>query len=463
MISNRQLLLLVLAAVALAAVTGLLTSREATKPSFTPGAPLIPALPAEKIFAITVAKGDAPVVLRRKGDGFVVTNRANYPASSQRVSDLIFKSMEVRAQRKVTEDPVNHPELGVAPESPGAVAVSFYGKPPADAPPEAFGRRLAGYVIGETAQRSVGHMAVYLKRAGEDAVYETESHLRVATNPVDYIEPDLLDIPADDILRMTIKRGDDELVIARDVQGEPVLQDVPEGREAKQYEVKRTLAVLEDFELADVMPAPEADFEWDADFTALLRTGQKYTLRTAEEGGKYYGVLSAEPSGKPVTIDREAQDTDEELEAKEEAVQAEIAARAFTPRHAPWVYELRSWKAKRIRQTMDDLSQEPPVYVSHILISYEGAEGSQATRTKEAARALAEKVLAEATAEGADFVALARKYSDAPTADRGGDLGKLEKGEMDPAFEEAALALAPEEITGPVETPFGFHIIRRQP
>lgn len=69
----------------------------------------------------------------------------------------------------------------------------------------------------------------------------------------------------------------------------------------------------------------------------------------------------------------------------------------------------------------------------------------------------------EAKAElqnGGDFADLAKENSQDPgSAEKGGDLGCLGKGETVPPFEEAAFAAEQGEIVGPVETEFGYHII----
>lgn len=103
------------------------------------------------------------------------------------------------------------------------------------------------------------------------------------------------------------------------------------------------------------------------------------------------------------------------------------------------------------------------VHTRHILVRYKGAKNAEAAikRDASAARKLADKVHAEAIAAGADFAALAKKYSEDASSERGGDLGSVGRGMFAPAFETAAFALKPKETSAVVETDFGFHIIQR--
>lgn len=100
---------------------------------------------------------------------------------------------------------------------------------------------------------------------------------------------------------------------------------------------------------------------------------------------------------------------------------------------------------------------------SHILIFYQGASRAPARiqRTKAEAHKLAARITALARQPGASFAKLAGQWSEGPTRSRGGRLGRFLPRQMVPPFSAAVKATCIGDVTGPVETPFGFHVIRR--
>lgn len=113
--------------------------------------------------------------------------------------------------------------------------------------------------------------------------------------------------------------------------------------------------------------------------------------------------------------------------------------------------------AKNFYDNNEDRFVQPErVRASHILIAVnkDDADSTRARKKKDAQRILAE------IKKGADFADEARKYSGDPNKAQGGDLGYFERGRMVPEFEKAAFALKTGQLSGIVETPFGYHIIK---
>ncbi|MEZ4698791.1 MAG: peptidylprolyl isomerase [Rhodothermales bacterium] len=101
---------------------------------------------------------------------------------------------------------------------------------------------------------------------------------------------------------------------------------------------------------------------------------------------------------------------------------------------------------------------------SHILVAYSGAmrANPSVTRTKEEAMAKADSLIAVLKANPDRFDDLAREESDGPSGPSGGNLGAWKRGMMVQEFDDAIAGMDIGAITEtPVETAFGYHVIRR--
>lgn len=96
-------------------------------------------------------------------------------------------------------------------------------------------------------------------------------------------------------------------------------------------------------------------------------------------------------------------------------------------------------------QNEDKFTVGTKIKASHILV-----------KTEEEAKEIADKINS-----GEDFAGLAKSRSqDKGSAQKGGDLGYFGRGQMVPEFERAAISLKPGEVSAPVQTRFGYHIIK---
>ncbi len=101
------------------------------------------------------------------------------------------------------------------------------------------------------------------------------------------------------------------------------------------------------------------------------------------------------------------------------------------------------------------------IAVSHILVTFQGAVRARTDRDQQAARTLAEELLARCRETDTDFASVAAEHSDCPSALYGGSLGFISRGQLDSTFEAAAFELQPGGVSEVIETAFGYHIIKR--
>lgn len=105
---------------------------------------------------------------------------------------------------------------------------------------------------------------------------------------------------------------------------------------------------------------------------------------------------------------------------------------------------------RRIEAEAGNVTQ---THVRHILARTNQTTNDEAAKAK--LLALRERIV-----NGVDFAELAKANSDDGSAFKGGDLGWINPGDTVPQFEEAMNRLAPGEISQPVKTPFGWHLIQ---
>ncbi len=105
---------------------------------------------------------------------------------------------------------------------------------------------------------------------------------------------------------------------------------------------------------------------------------------------------------------------------------------------------------------MDEFSREKMVEARHILIRLDSEADEE---TASAAKLKADAVYKMAS-DGQDFAELAKTHSEGPTKDQGGYLGKFGQSQMVKPFADRAFSMAPGEISQPVKTQFGWHVIK---
>ncbi len=183
-------------------------------------------------------------------------------------------------------------------------------------------------------------------------------------------------------------------------------------------------------------------------------------------------ILAHQPELKKALVDRWVEmallslgardaklDQDPQVKLKIEEATNQILAQAYLEREVlSQTKPVSEKEIKRYYENHKDRYVEPEaIRARHILIEVpQGASPEEEAKALKKAREIRQKAL-----KGEDFAKLAQKYSADPgTKEKGGDLGFFTRGQMVKEFEEAAFALKPGEVSQPVRTAFGYHLIK---
>ncbi|MDP8217886.1 MAG: peptidylprolyl isomerase [Candidatus Theseobacter exili] len=106
---------------------------------------------------------------------------------------------------------------------------------------------------------------------------------------------------------------------------------------------------------------------------------------------------------------------------------------------------------KHYKDNPDKFTEKEMVQASHILIK----KGEEPDKSREKAEETLKRIK-----EGGNFAVVATEVSEGPNASKGGDLGFFRKGTLLKDIEEKAFSMKPGDVSGIIESPVGFHIIR---
>jgi peptidyl-prolyl cis-trans isomerase D len=172
-------------------------------------------------------------------------------------------------------------------------------------------------------------------------------------------------------------------------------------------------------------------------------------------------AIDAEPFAKDVKVDDAAVKKfyDENAAAFQTPEQAKVEYIVLSPETLSSQVKV---SAEDVRKQYDEnqknYGQGEERTAAHILVAVK-PDASDAD--KAAAKKKAEDLAAQVRANPAKFAELAKANSDDPgSATQGGDLGSFARGNMVKPFDDAVFAAKPGEIVGPVQTDFGYHVIK---
>ncbi|MBZ4416966.1 peptidylprolyl isomerase [Myxococcus sp. RHSTA-1-4] len=211
--------------------------------------------------------------------------------------------------------------------------------------------------------------------------------------------------------------------------------------------------------------------EGQFDFTRYQQVLRDFYRKTPQEfEGELRRQLAAQKMVEVVRANAVVSDDEVRARYEKEGNQAKVVFARFLPTmyaekvQAPTAAQLAEWKKAHEKEIKDYYEANRFVYqqperirARQVLVKLApDATGEQKAQAKAKAEALRKEIEG-----GKDFAAVALESSEDPGSKaRGGDLGWVERGSWEPALADAAFALKAGEMTQPVETKFGVHVVK---
>ena len=354
--SNRKLAILAAIAVIMV-VWAVAQSYIANRPpseSQVPGY-LIGGVDIDTISSINVVTRDETIRLIRRGTGFVLGNRDDYPAQTGEVNNLIAACLDLQPAELVTDNETNYNDLGVA-EGKARYIVRFF---------DQNAEEITGFYLSD---RDADTGSTYARALSAASVYRLKEDSFPYVRTMDFVEQELIRAERKDIQRVTTSGPDSETYALKrkDPDGDDiVLENMPAGKQFKGNDYKWVFEALSSLRFDDVKQTNDdavQKLKFDYTYVCELKDSTVYTLRIGkDEDDKYWLRAMAQfTDTSEVTMTPGQVESDEELKKKEAKLLARDNAQKFVARHKDWVYEIPSYKAENLTKTLDDLLEDEP-------------------------------------------------------------------------------------------------------
>ena len=353
--SNRNLKILAVVALAMI-IWAVVQSKIANRPTMvtTLNTPLIQGLVTSNIDSVVLGRGEDNATLKRREKKFVVKDKDNYPATTEKINNLMASILDIRVNELFTSNPENHKALEVTKENASSV-VKFLDKE---------GKLLVGVVVGKRErERNITYVRRLVQdKTQSDKVYTSSNVPWLQTSAMSFIDKRLFKVTKKDISRVSVGGSDGTYRIKADENDKITVHKViPEGKKLKGTDYENVFTAVTDLEFDDVQKVSDktADLRFDRVFVCELKDATIATFKLAEKDDKNYVKCGAEYTGDLRITEKDVKDASEEdLKENEARLLARDAAVDFTKKHKGWIYQISSGKAGNMTKKFSDLLED---------------------------------------------------------------------------------------------------------
>ncbi|MBK7403986.1 MAG: DUF4340 domain-containing protein [Phycisphaerales bacterium] len=324
------------------------------------------------VASIDIASKGKSVSLSRRDGEWVVASAAGYPARFESVKSALVELADLKPRERKTTDSARYARLGLGDPTEENDAVSVELK-------DASGGQIARVILGnEVAGGSSSQR--YVRVASDPQTWLAEGKASPATDPMQWVDRELIRIPRDRVTRVTITHPDGEVVRLEREQGGSnyTLADLPEGRTPKGAgELGAPASALAYLRFDDVRRADAPGMELGDATDAVYETtdGLHLTVKTWQVDGKTWASFVAEYVAPPTPEQPEpaaagsdaAKDTAAEAggekpkEAGDDADKSAATQKEASDLNSKlggWLYQIPEYQAASFRKHLADLTEE---------------------------------------------------------------------------------------------------------
>lgn len=401
---------------------------------------------------IVVQRKDETVTLERKDGTWTVAENEGFFADEEKVRSILSGFGRFKTIEKKTENPELFEKLGVDdPEAEGSSSVRVVLKDDA-------GADIASAIVGRVQSGTGASQRRYIRVPDQKAAWLVETSLAADGGKDTFTLRQIADIDPARWAAIEVTTWKQPEVIAMDRATSDSkdwrVANVPDDKEiTSQSSLEGYVRPYQRMSHAGVKQV--GDF-FDAYTSETLFSGRTWdglkleTVMRADDAGDFWAKMTA-------SVDEGAEGYKEETKAEAEKINKMTAG---------WLFKISRWASGSATADMASfLKDKPkqPIEASHILVAWKDSEaGAAVERTKEEAKTRADELLAKLRENPDSFADVAKAESDDPdTKENGGTLGEFAPGLFEEAFDAAAFELKVGDISDPVETSRGYHIIKR--
>lgn len=293
------------------------------------GSDYVKGLDINKIQKISLSfSGDKRITLTRDSNRFVLENHKSYPASTDKVNDLIYKIASIQVKEKVAsgadEDDLKKYELG---EDKRKYLVELFDND---------GKKTVAFSVGKS-HKGKGN---YLFKEGKKEIYLSQENLWLNSSYKDFVNTVLLEVKKDDIEKVTLKSDKNLEIIKKDKE---FVVENPTDKKYKKEKAEEYAKSFSSVRFDDFYSLTEPKVQalnFDKDIKIKLKNKLIYKVSLAKDKDDHFVKLTALLEEAPKQFVVRQDDGKEELQKIEDVIKAQGDAQRINMEKGAWVYKV---------------------------------------------------------------------------------------------------------------------------